>query len=202
MKGLLTKDFLMIKKHCILIFLISFVFLAISMYNKSIYLSFYSAAMVSIIPVILIGYDDGYKWNKYEMITPVSRKVTVIEKYLLLLIFIIPIIAAESLILYFRLKLKGFELIGLTFLLLFCSVIVPVIVLPIIYKFGYLKGKMINLIIVGILSCGITLLNIRYSLFNGKFIPHNDIFLFGTISVILFAISIFLSIKFYSKREF
>ncbi len=207
MKGLMIKDFYLIKKHCLALFAVSIIFLLISLFTpQSTYFSYYYVAMISIIPISLMAYDDGYKWNRYEIITPVSRKNIVSEKYILLLLLILPIVLAEGIFFGILLKLNILQIISLLSLMLLCGIISPIIIFPIIFKFGYIKGKIVNMIIIAILTAFITFINIinisGSTLIEGTFNPQKYTFVFSVIAVILLAVSWLISVRVYSKREF
>lgn len=207
MKGLIIKDFYLIKKHCMMLFAVSIIFLLISLFTlQSTYFLYYSVAMISIIPISIMAYDDGYKWNRYEIITPVSRKNIVSEKYILLLLLILPFVLAEGILFGILLKLNVMHIFSLLSLTLLCATISPIIIFPVIFRFGYIKGKIINMIIIAILAVFITFINMKNisgsTLIEGTFTPQKYTFIFSVITALLLAVSWLISIKFYSKREF
>ncbi len=206
MKGLLIKDFIIIKKHCLLSLAVSALFLAMSLFSgKSMYFLFYSIAMVSIIPINTIAYDEAYKWNKYELLLPVSRVTAVCEKYMLLFIIIAPVILFEGLVSFFVFGFQISDLLSLMSIMLFCGTMSPIVVFPVVYKFGYIKGKFINLIIIAVLASSITFINAKNisggTLISGGFTPQKNTFLFAVIAVIMIIVSILLSVNAYKKRE-
>ena len=207
MKGLLVKDFIMIKKHGTILLIVSALFFILSLAAvQSMYFSYYSVALISLLPVTILAYDEAYKWNKYEVILPVDKKLAVCEKYLLLIIFVIPAILIECLVFYFTLHFSLDNILSLMYLMLFCGLIAPIIVLPVTFRFGYLKGKLTNILIVGILAASISVINAKNisggTLIEGNFTPVRDAFMFAVIAVVLFIISLLISANVYKKREF
>ncbi len=206
MRGLLIKDFMIIKKHCLLLLAVSALFLAISMFSgKSTYFLYYSIAIVSIIPINTIAYDEAYKWNKYELLLPVSRVTVVCEKYLLLFIIITPVILLEGVVSFFVFGFDILDLLSLMSIMLFCGTMSPIVVFPVVYKFGYIKGRVINMIIIAVLASSITIINAKNissgTLIEGAFTPQKNAFLFAVIAVIMIIVSILLSVNAYKKRE-
>lgn len=206
MKGLLTKDFYMLKKHGIVFLGISVLFFVMSITTvQSMYFSYYSIAMISIFPITILAYDEAYKWNKYEAILPISRAIAVCEKYMLLIILVFPAILIECLIFRFAIGFSTDEILSLASLMLFCGLIAPIIIFPVTFRFGYTKGRLINILIIAILSATITIVNMKNisggTMIEGKFTPMGDAFLFAFIAVVLFIISLICSIVLYKKRE-
>jgi len=207
MKGLFVKDFIIIKKNGLILLFASALFFVLSIAAvQSMYFSYYSIALISLLPVTVMAYDEAYKWNKYEVLLPISRKLAVCEKYLLLIILVIPAILIECIIFCFALHFSFDNVLSLMYLMLFCGLIAPVIVLPVTFRFGYLKGKLTNILIVGILAASISIINMKNisggTMIEGNFTPVQDAFLFAVIAVLMLIISLLISIFAYKKREF
>lgn len=207
MKGLLIKDFYMIKKQFSFFMIVPVLFFTISIFmGDSAYFSYYSVAILSVLPISIIGYDEAYKWNKYETILPISRKSIVGEKYLLTLLLIIPMIFIESIIIIIAFSWSAQNIISWISLTLFCGLIIPSIMLPVLMKFGYHKGKIINLIIIAILSSSIAIINITSisgdNKLKGEFSPNSLAVILAFAAIIIFTVSYLISCKIFSKREF
>lgn len=211
MKGILLKDSILIRKYCIFHFIVSLIFFIISITGSSaetsnLNFTYYAVAMVSIIPITISAYDEQSKWNLYEAVLPVSRKQIVLEKYLLTALIVIPVSVIYSVILF---AAKGGNLnevlLNFTIMLLF-GLISPCVILPIIYKFGYLKGRIINLIIIALLMAiasvsAIASINANqavYSVFAGGF----AVMILAAAAAVIFIISAAISIYIYNKKEF
>lgn len=208
MKGLLIKDFMMIKKHCMMLVPIGLVFFVISVTSQasSMYFAYYSAAIFSMLPITVMAYDEANKWNKYEILLPIGRAKIVLEKYILLIIFIVPIILIESIGLAVTCNLSVSYTISLISIMLFCGTIAPTVVLPIIFRFGYLKGRIINIIIISIMAVVVNVIAATNSsngtLVESEFEPNEYSILVAVAAVILIGISLLISIQVYKKREF
>ncbi|MCH5315230.1 MAG: ABC-2 transporter permease [Eubacterium sp.] len=212
MKGLLIKDLMITKKNCLSLFVISFGLFVISLISKmSVVYLYYSVAIVSIIPINTIAYDEAYKWNKYELLLPISKKTVVREKYLLSLTLVLPILLIERIIYVLVHNHSVTNILSLMPIMLFCGVIVPIVVLPIVFKFGYIKGRLIYLISLVVIASSISVASpisiISISESSGSivldvlFTPYKSAILFAVISVTLLLISYAISVRVYEKRE-
>lgn len=210
MKGLLIKDAILIKKYCVFHFVISVAFFAGSLANQSnMFFRFYSVVMLSIIPITISAYDEQCKWNTYEAVLPISRKQTVIEKYIIALIMTVPstiiysaiLIVLQSVNLYSE---NASEIIFSAPLMLLFGILPPSIMLPIIFKFGYLKGRIIKFIFIAVLAAMISIVSYGYisvtetqNLFNAAFA-----IIVLAVVVVIFVISLLISNAVYRNKEF
>lgn len=204
MKGLLIKDAILIKKYCIFHILISIMFFVMSILGSSnLFFRFYSVVMLSIIPITISAYDEQCKWNAYETVLPISRKQTVIEKYIVVLLMTVPSTLIYSAILLILKRENTVEILSSAPLMLICGILPSSIVLPIIFKFGYLKGRIINFIIIAIAAMisitfsGYISIDENLKMFNTTF----GIIAFAA-AVVIFTVSLIVSITVYNKKEF
>lgn len=207
MKGLLLKDAILIKKYCLFHFIVSIIFFAVSVIGQNnLFFGCYAVSMVSIIPITISAYDEQVKWNGYEAILPVSRKAIAAEKYLITLLLVLPATLIYSSILYFTKdeSLNTF-LLNIALMLLF-GIISPCIILPIISKFGYLKGRVINFIIIAILvviasvsASASEMIRIAGGL---NFSETAIAAILSVAAIMIFIVSLLISATIYSKKEF
>ena len=206
MKGLLIKDFYMAKKHSLMLVIISVLFFGVSFFAKSIYFSYYPIAIISILPINILAYDDHFRWSKTEVILPVRKTAAVIEKYLFLIILILPAIIVSNLIFFLIFRYDMREVISLFSLMLFSGVMVPSVIFPISFKIGYTRAKTISGIIIPIIMAAIVFINVGNlsgeMLILGAFTPQKNAYLAAVVAIVLLGISMMLSIRFYKKREF
>lgn len=207
MKGLLIKDFYMAKKHCFILFIVFLLFLIMSVVTeKSMYFSYYSVSLISIIPINIIAYDETYKWNKCEAVLPISRTASVLEKYVLLLVFILPVVIIYGFIVLYSFNFSLADAIGYMSVMLLSGIMAPSVIFPVAFKFGYLKAKMLITVLLVIIVGSITMINTRTIMGSGlvdqAFTPQNNSSVFAIIAVVVLGISMLLSINFYKKREF
>lgn len=203
MKGLLIKDFKMIKRMGIFLILISAGFFLISVASENnLYFSHQSMVLLSVLPITLIAYDEQANWNKYEVILPVSRAKIVLEKYLLVLIMIIPAIIVENIVFYFNKNINASDILNLASMMLFIGTIIPIVILPITFRFGYLKSKIISLFIIAFIAATMGVITSATSEFiQTNFIAKMNSYMFVIIAIVLFLASFGLSAALYKKRE-
>ena len=84
MKGLLLKDWYMMKKYCRAYPMIAAVFIAASFFNNDdLFFVFYPCLISGMVPVNLLAYDEADKWEVYCGTLPCSRKDFVTAKYMM-----------------------------------------------------------------------------------------------------------------------
>lgn len=155
MKGLIIKDILNLKKSFntfIPIFLVYCIF-TYSSGDPSFLLGMITL-MMSMLTVTSMAYDDLAKWDKLAIAMPLGRKVLVYSKYILSFILsisgVLLSIAAAGIIMLTKgnLELKMLFLTGYGVFAI--SILFSSIVLPLIYKFGVEKSRMMTMVTVGI----------------------------------------------------
>lgn len=206
MKGLLLKDFYLIKKYCWWLLAMVAMFVASATMAHDGYGSFflaYSCVLTGMIPTTLLSYDEREKWSQYSATMPYSRGQLVSVKY------IIGIIAVGYALLW-SMILNIFSMIdsgdfSLLSLISVATVIpggltISTISLPIQFKFGTEKGRMIYAVAIGFI-CALYVLLSKFG-FMSTILAHP---LSGAaiilISVAAYSLSWVLSIKVYEKRE-
>lgn len=205
MKGLLLKDFYMVKKYCRAIFVCTFIFLAVSMAgSRNIFFAFYPVIITSMIPVTLIGYDERSRWDTYCGVMPYSRSQIVSGKYLvgLILLGAVWVLTAISQV---TAAVSGGnpwrDSAVWLFSLLAMGLLSEGIILPVIFKYGVEKGRLAYYLIIVVFFAaggGMTVL-----------IDENRIAWDGGLAaagllaaaVVVFAVSWKLSIGIYEKKE-
>ena len=144
MKGLIIKDLINLKRQAkVIIFLMAFyIFLAITSENSSMF-SGIVTVFCAILPITALSYDEKAKWDKYALTMPVSRRDMVISKYLLggifflaafIINFAFNIFTSDDTInvaLLISLAFSGVGILFLSFLL------------PVIFKYGVEKGRLL-----------------------------------------------------------
>ena len=83
MKGLLLKDWYMIKTYCKLYLVMAVLFLAASFVSSdNLFFVFYPCLLCGMIPVNLLAYDERSHWTQYSCTLPYTRAQLVCAKYL------------------------------------------------------------------------------------------------------------------------
>jgi hypothetical protein len=206
MKGLILKDTYVILKQMKYLLLIIVLFTIMLGYTFGTFLLLYCAML----PITTIGYDERAKWDKYAATMPYSRKDIVLSKYILGLIcigaaFVLVIIGSLGFGLFTGVDFTAAsigELMVMITTILFKTLIFMALNMPIIFKWGVEKGRMI--FIAGIAAfasiiAATSLVDNTSSALQGFFNDYFYLLILG--AVVILGASIPLSISFYKKRE-
>lgn len=196
MKGLLLKDFYMMKKYCRSVLFLVIVFnIAILFGKENIFFSVYPIIISGMIPVTLLSYDASFKWNAYFIAFPYTKKQMVTAKYIIALLSVL----SATVIGVVCLTAKGIaagegmkEIVNAAMGLLSAALIAPSLILPVVFRFGAEKGRIIYLIIVGLL-CALFAVALSLTI-DGVVIDFHAWF-FVPISAVIFAVSWLISVK-------
>lgn len=207
MKGLLLKDWYMIKNYCRSYILISVVFIVLSVIgNGDMFFVFYPCLLCGMIPVTLLGYDERSRWTEYSGTMPYTRAQIVSGKYLIGLFAQLTAILLMGIVQGIRIKISQdysfHDFSVLMLLMMSMAALTASIPLPFIFKLGVEKGRMAYYIMIGF-ACAASVL--ASNALRDQLLPElrTDIFLW--ILLILgigaYSLSWYLSVVFYKKRE-
>ncbi|MFQ4181341.1 ABC-2 transporter permease [Clostridioides difficile] len=211
MKGLILKDLLNLKGNVkfILLFIIMFGFMS-SLGDGNIN-NFIGVIIVLCTTMIVstFSYDDLNKWDSYVLTMPINRNDIVLSKYLTMLIFsfigvLVSLIVSVT-IGYFKNTLILNETLLINALILSISVCFGSLILPLIYKFGTERARL--LMILCFLVPTLALLVFKSILENIsspisiEIILNTLVYSLSFVAILLFVISYFISSKIYSKKE-
>ena len=150
MKGLLLKDWYQIKSNMKTMYLTVLAVLVIwtlSASGASIFAMNYAAIFLGILPVNLLTYDQSVGWVEYGQTLPVSKKTLVAEKYLVGLLCAAAAIVVGGIFVVALILGKGKVVDGSALFLMQGSVCIILLVngisLPLLYRFGAEKARMI-----------------------------------------------------------
>lgn len=153
MLGLIIKDMLTLKKFLRNLIAIIIFYVFIGFASDS---SFLAGAMVILFimgSISSFAYDDLAKWDKYALSLPITRREMVMSKYLLTIILAV---AGAIVALLFELafaiikdSININELLLVVYALLAAGLLINSALLPLIYKFGVEKSR---LMLVGVLA--------------------------------------------------
>lgn len=207
MKGLLLKDLYMMKKYCKAYLLITVVFIAVSFASsENLFFVFYPCLLCGMIPVNLLGYDERSRWLQYSETMPYTKSQIVSGKYLIGLGTQVAVLLITGIAQAIRMSVSGAFVLGeylvLMMLLLIMTLLASSITLPFMFKLGVEKGRMAYYIMIGVVCAGsiissnLLLAGIQTEMKLNGILP--IICLFG---IGIYALSWYLSIVFYKKRE-
>lgn len=200
MKGLLLKDFYVLKKELraflfIVVFFTAFSFLG----DNNSFFMFYGLIMLPIVNISLISYDERSHWDSFLETTPVSRSTAVTEKYLLTLLLLLlwsPVVLAVYLIQSANLGNPVQAICICAYMALFF----PAVIYPFIFALGSEKGRFAYFIFIfaamAAIAAGVSLMD------RGAFVIPDELSLILLLPpVVIYLISWRLSIALYKKRS-
>lgn len=206
MKGLILKDFYVISKQMKFLLLLLVIFTLLMGYTFGVFALLYCA----LLPISTIAYDERAKWDKYAAAMPYSRKDIVLSKYLLGLMCMIGalvIIFIGTLVygLFTDTVFTGESITQLLYMIIsfFCiTLIFMAINLPVIFKWGVEKGRLIFIIgiaaFAGIIGATSVIENTSTAI---EVFLNNYFYIVVLVAVAFLGASIPLSISFYKKRD-
>ena len=211
MKGLLRKEWYLIKRHCRTYLLVCAVFLAASAVlkaNNNLFLSFYPCMLAGIVPTTLLAYDEQSRWNVYSDTLACTRRQIVSSKYLVGLaleaVMLLLCIAAIALRMIRGAAVSIEELLLQAGLMTFVALIIPVFSLPLMLRFGAEKGRIFFFAAVTVACVGsLTLSNTLLEGGSAQLPPNAVLIAVLAIAagLVLYGLSWLLSIRIYRKRE-
>ena len=207
MSGLLLKELYMARKYCRLHLVITVLFLGMAMLPsaENLFLLFYPSAMASFIPVTLLSYDTQSKWDVYFDTLPTSRAQYVSAKYLIGLILgeLVLALTAVTQLLAMKLNAEGDlnQLCSLLCAIQFLAITPPALCLPLIFKWGVEKGRIVFLVMIGVVCGGSAVLALNVNDGGIFSLPGNLSVWLLLGAIVLYALSWLLSIRLYRTRE-
>ena len=214
MKGLILKDFYVMKKHFKIIFLIILVFNALSIVNNnSVFFIFYPALFAGTMPMSLLSYDEHYHWDKYSATLPYSKSQLVSVKYIISIICEVVVItlsilaAGTNMIINDSFNIE--TLFNLFILLISLALILPALSLPFMFKLGVEKGRIVYYVAIGI-ACAMSFImsdaaatnQTQTTVIANYSFPLPALIIALVAAATAYALSWLISISFYKKREF
>ena len=207
MKGLLLKDVYMTAKYCRSYLLIAAVFIAVSFVgSENMFMIFYPCLLCGMIPVNLLGYDERSRWLQYSETMPYSRAQIVSAKYLIGLLaqsaMLLVTAIAQAIRMNMNNSFSANDYLVMIMLLLIMSMLSSSICLPFIFKLGVEKGRMAYYVMIGIICGGsVVASTVLRDAMQSNIKPNGVLALVCLLGIGIYALSWYLSIVFYKKRE-
>ncbi|MBQ4592916.1 MAG: ABC-2 transporter permease [Clostridia bacterium] len=207
MKGLLLKDWYMMRKYCRYYLVLAIGFLILSFMDKSnMFFVFYPCLFCGMVPVNLLAYDERSRWLQYSGTLPYTRAQIVSGKYLIglftqtVMLFLTGI--AQGIRMGMDSGYQSTDVLVILLLLLIASTVTSSVTLPFMFKLGVERGRAAYYVMIGLI-CGISTL--MTGLFREplrmEIRPNLLLVLLAVAGVGIYALSWHLSIVFYRKRE-
>lgn len=213
MKGLILKDFLLLKQ-CKQVFSLLFFYIVLGLFINQFNLMCALLIMyTSMFVLTTFSYDTYCKWEKYSLCFPISRKEVVLSKYLFFLFILACTILVSFLfsILFFIFKNQLTDkevLLEIVFSILSVvtySVFFISIMFPIIFKIGVEKSRMFMMIIMVVPFLLLAFLGYNHMISIPNQLSEQTFMLFiGALFLLSFlalALSFLLSLKIFVKKD-
>ena len=212
MKGLLVKDLYMSKSYCRVYLLIAAAFLALYAFSsvnghENLFFLQYPTVLAGMVPINLIAYESQCKWEQFAGTLPYTRAQLVSAKYLIGLMFFGILLVMTLAVMGIAMAIVGrFSPVLLwsqSVLMTLCFFGSCTIILPLVFRFGIEKARIMYLVMIG-LVCGLTAaigIVSNGSAYAGGWQMLRAIPLVAMAAVVLYLLSWRLSIRFYQERE-
>lgn len=217
MKGLMLKDLYSIRitqKTYIIIF---FLFLCVFGYimKSPNYVGTMCIVVFLTCVLSLFNTDQYYNWDTYAAALPLSKKIVVRARYLLIIVMTLALALFTAVMTGATAALLGMPVVEQVISSVSACMIIPIysgIIIPVIYKLGVERGRVIFMMMFLIPFLVIMLFK---DLIQGTVAESELIFLLQTpngqliaagaifvVSILVLAVSYLISIKIYSNKEF
>ena len=210
MNSLILKDFISLKSYSKTLAIIILFFTIITFTNdEPSFLSGMIILIMSMLPITSFSYDQHAKWDLFSQTLPVSRKQLVISEYVRGIISIVVGAILAILLNVAVLLVKSLE-VDIWYLILANSLIALVallylsILIPLVYKFGVEKSRLLTIVVLAIPSVlAIVLSNAGVSIPVLDEITPAIVVAIGLVFVVcVMLISYVISVRIYMKKDF
>ncbi len=203
MIGLILKDFINLKKQSKMIGVLAIFYLIFSKATNN--NSMFGAIMLMIfamMPITALSFDEKANWDKYGLTMPVSRTQMVLSKYILGII-----LSLFALILNFIAQIllgteMNIENIIIILVIFGISIVFISLMLPIIFKFGVEKGRMLMFVVLMLPTMIILLFKDFIKAPPSDEVIEKALYALPVVIIVILIISILMSINIYNKKEF
>lgn len=206
MKGLLRKDVYQMWKYYKIYYVLAIIMeIASILASGNLFLAVYPLVLMCMVPSNMQTVDESGKWELYCGTLPCTRKQVVTGKYLIGPMMAFPVLVLVAVCQCLQMGLAGnFTWGSLRDVLLVCLTMVllmPSISLPLMFKFGATKSKMVQFVVLGIFIAVV----IIWTLLMNQSNPYLPDLSGGVLPVLVMAVvyllSWRLSVRFYEKRD-
>lgn len=205
MKGLLKKDFYQIWRYYKVYFVMLIIMEVAAIWAQNMFFVIYPIVLLCTIPTNLQTVDESGKWDVYCGTFPCTRAQVVTGKYLIGLIVTLPATVLAVICQSVGMEINGtFSWIGTGGPLVSClgvSLAMPMVSLPLIFKFGAVKSKVVTYVGIALMIGSVTALGLVLE--NDQMpvlAPGASVLAVGLLAA-LYLLSWRLSIRFYEKRD-
>ena len=207
MKGLLLKDWYMMKKYCRYYLFVSIGFIILSMLSSgNMFFVFYPCLLCGMIPVNLLGYDERSRWTEYVGTLPYSKTQIVSAKYLIGLFTQIAMLIVICVAQGVKMGIDGTfvlkEFLLLMMLLLIMASVSSSLTLPFVFKYGVEKGRGAYYVMIGVVCAGSIIASTAFMEGMQNKIQMTAVLpITCLVGIGIYVLSWYLSVVFYKKKE-
>lgn len=163
MKGLIVKDFLILRGQARMFVGILLLYVVMGIFMKD--FSFFAAIILLVSAMLVVttcAYDDSYKWNIYAGTLPIKKNQIVLGKYISSLLFVLIGVAVSLLFNFISFvvfdNLNFGDALHTLYFTVVGSLLFISIMLPIIFRFGTEKSRLLLPILIALLIAGVFVL--------------------------------------------
>ena len=161
MKGLIIKDILNLKNYMKQLILVLIFFIAYGIFLKNgTFVGTMITLMLSMQVITTMSYDEYAKWDKYALTMNINRKDIVLSKYVFFIMSIIigmvvGVISSMTINQILQSDINMNEIIATSIVVPCIFAILFSIVIPVVFKNGVEKGRIVMMIVLFISDCKI-----------------------------------------------
>ena len=216
MKGLILKDIYSIRitqKTYVLLFLFLCVF-SYLMKSQG-YVGTMCIVVFATVVLSLFNADQYYHWDTYAAALPLGKRIIVRARYMLIIVMTLGLAVFTAIMTGATAALLGMSVSEQVISSVSMCMIIPIfsgIIIPVIYKLGVEKGRVIFMMLFLIPFLVLTLLKdlirgtaVEKLLVNLQQNPNGQVIIAGillAVSILVLAVSYMISIRIYSNKEF
>lgn len=206
MKGLLRKDVYQMWKYYKIYYVLAIIMeIASILASGNLFLAVYPLVLMCMVPSNMQTVDESGKWELYCGTLPCTRKQVVTGKYLIGPMMAFPVLVLVAVCQCLQMGLAGRfswgDLWDVLLVSLGMILLMPSISLPLMFKFGATKSKMVQFVVLGIFIAVV----IIWTLLMNQSNPYLPDLSGGVLPVLVMAVvyllSWRLSVRFYEKRD-
>lgn len=205
MKGLLKKDFYTIWCYYKIYFAMTVIMEVAAIWTQNLFFSIYPIMMLCTIPTNLQTIDENGKWDIYCAGLPCTRAQVVTEKYLIGLIVTLPgallAFVCQNVGMAINETFSWLETGGVLVSCLAISLVMPAISLPLIFKLGAVRSKVVTYVWIAVAIGSVTALGLVLEDDHMPVLAPGASILGIVLLAGLYGLSWRLSIRFYEKRD-
>lgn len=207
MKGLLLKELFMLRKSWFAFTILTVTFAVVGIFSGETGMLLIVPLFLSVWSVGFMNMDEISKWQQYSLALPYGRRKIVLSKYLMILILntLSIVFVVLCYLISVALGKNGFSadlLLTLILMSLIAGLVYSSLLLPLVYKLNTEKGRMVLMIINGIVggsSVALMQTSVLGDIF-GNIAGFLPLVILAVVAV-LYLLSWQLSVKIYEKRD-